>query len=253
MKFRTRKSFLLSPRHYLERMTRETNPEISEDEVRRLVDSMERERANDPLLPNDTLDRMPSQMMVSRMGANLEMGMYICHATGAFPYTNVKFRWDEILRARDKLDATAQIWSPLTNAFQQLEFKFLNRVDSQFACSIRQDGRLEGLRSFLRKLWTTIGGQPDLSRSEALARDFRDELNQSFNEAKAEWDSIDRELMKWAVPTLGGALVTGHFSPVLALSGFAVAGVAELIQAEMKRKEFRKKVPMSVFIDLEKE
>jgi hypothetical protein len=28
--------------------------------------------------------------------------------------------------------------------------------------------------------------------------------------------------------------------------------LSELIQAEMKRREFRKKVPMSVFIDLEK-
>jgi hypothetical protein len=73
--------------------------------------------------------------------------MYICHATGAFPYMNVKFRWKEILGARQDLDATARVWSPLTNAFQKLDFKFLDHVDSKFACSIRQDGRLEGLRS----------------------------------------------------------------------------------------------------------
>ncbi len=35
-------------------------------------------------------------------------------------------------------------------------------------------------------------------------------------------------------------------------TGFAVAGIGEIIQAELKRREFRKKVPMSVFIDLEK-
>jgi hypothetical protein len=32
-----------------------------------------------------------------------------------------------------------------------------------------------------------------------------------------------------------------------------VAGLGEIIQAEMKRREFRKKVPMSVFIDLERQ
>ena len=37
-----------------------------------------------------------------------------------------------------------------------------------------------------RKLWVTLGGEPDPSRSEALARDFCDELTQAFNEAKAE-------------------------------------------------------------------
>lgn len=247
----------MSPRSYLERITKETNPGISDEEVRTVVDSIETERANHPLLPNQTLDKMPGQMTVGRMGANLEMGMYICHATGAFPYTNVKFRWKEILGARQALDTTAQVWSPLTNAFQQLDFKFLDHVDSKFACSIRQDGRLEGLRSYLRKLWNAVGGNPDPASSETLARDFRDELTHSFNEAKSEWDSIDRDLLRWGIPKFGTAaaasgLVTGHFSPAFAASGFVVAGLSEIVQAEMKRREFRKRVPMSVFIDLER-
>ncbi len=142
--------------------------------------------------------------------------------------------------------------SPPRDAFQQLKFKFLDKVDSKFACSIRQEGRLEGFRSFMRHLWNTVGGEPDPSRSEVLARDFRDELTQAFNNAQADWDAIDRELLKWAVPTLGGAIATGAFSLALPVAGFAVAGVGEIIQAEMKRREFRRKVPMSVFIDLER-
>jgi len=251
MKQRTGNSLLLMPREYVERKARQFNPGLSDAEVGKLVDYMEQRRADDPLLPNETLDRMPGQMMATRMGANLEMGLYICQMTGAFPYTNVKFRWKEILDARQELDPTAQIWSPLTNAFQQLTFKFLDKVDSKFACSIRQDGRLEGFRSYLRRLWGTVGGNPDPSKSEDLARDFRDELTQAFNGAKAEWDAIDRELLKWAVPTLGGAMATGIFSPALAAGGFAVAGLGEIIQAEMRRREFRKKIPMSVFIDLD--
>jgi len=47
-------------------------------------------------------------------------------------------------------------------------------------------------------------------------------------------------------------LAAGLLSPVLAGGGFAVAGLGEIIQAEMKRREFRKKVSMSVFIDLER-
>ena len=96
------------------------------------------------------------------------------------------------------------------------------------------------------------GGDSDPLKSESVARDFRDELSQAFNEAKGEWASIDRELLKWGVPTLGGALASGIFSLALPVSGFVVAGISEIVQAEMKRREFRKKVPMSVFIDLEK-
>jgi hypothetical protein len=251
MKARTRRTFLCSPREYLERMTREANPGISDEDVQKLLDEVERDRAADPLLLNDTLDRMPAQNMVTSLGANLEMGLYICQATGSFPYTNVKFRWREILAAKQDLDATAQTWSPLTNAFQQLTFKFLGKVDSGFACTLRKEGRLEGFRAYLRKLWTTVGGEVDLAKAEPLARDFRDELTQAYSEAQAEWGAIDRDLLKWAVPAFGGALVSGVFSPVIA-GGLAVAGLNEIIQAEMKKREFRKKVPMSVFIDLER-
>jgi hypothetical protein len=252
IKERTRRSLLLTPRNYLERMVRETSPGISDEEIRSFLEDIERDRANDPLLPNDTLDRMPGQMMIANMGTNLEMGMYICQATGAFPYTNVRFRWKEILSAKQNLDATAQVWSPLTNAFQQLRFKFLDNIDSKFACSIRQEGRLEGFRSYMRRLWGTVGGEPDPSKSEALARDFQDELAGAFKQAQSEWDAIDRDLAKWATRTLAGAMAAGVLSPVLAAGGFAVAGLGEIIQAEMKRREFRKKVPMSVFIDLER-
>jgi hypothetical protein len=232
-------------------VTRETNPGISNQDVQEVLDDTERERASDPLLLNETIDQIPTQNMVSSMGANLEMGLYICQATGSFPYTNVRFRWKEILAARQDLDATAQTWSPLTNAFQQLTFKFLDNVDTDFACTLRKEGRLEGFRSFLRKLWSTVGGELDLAKAELLAREFRDELSQEYNKAQAEWSAIDRDLLKWAMPTVAGALATGIFSPAIC-GGLAVAGIGEIIQAEMKRREFRKKVPMSIFIDLER-
>jgi hypothetical protein len=113
--------------------------------------------------------------------------------------------------------------------------------------------------SYLRNVWNTVGGEPDPAKSEELARDFRDELTQAFSEAQSDWSVIDRELMKWGIPTMAGgfasglatAVATGHMSLDLPGAGFVIAGVSELVQAAMKRRAFRKKVPMSVFIDLE--
>ena len=79
-----------------------------------------------------------------------------------------------------------------------------------------------------------------------------DELTQAFSQAQCKWDAIDRELLKWAVPTFAGAMATGASSLALPAAGFAVAGIGEIIQAEKKRREFRRKVPLSVFIDLER-
>jgi len=252
MKQRMKRLFLTYPRNYVERKIRERHPHASDDEVRKVADFMEAERARDPFLTGETIDKMPTQMMAMRTGANLEMGMYICQAMGAFPYTNMRFRWNEILGTRKQFDPTMEIWSPLTNAFQQLQFKFLDKVSPEFAYSMRQDGRLEGFRSYLRKIWKAVDGQPDPSKAQSLARDFKDELTQSYNEAKAEWNKIDVDLLKWATPTAAGGLAAGLLSLGLPAAGFAVAGVGELIQARIKRANFRRSVPMSVFIDIER-
>ena len=131
-----------------------------------------------------------------------------------------------------------------------MEPKFLNNVDSGFACSLRRDGRLEGMRALLRRLWSTVGGTPDINRAESLARDFGDELTDEYHKAEAEWAQIDRDLLKQFGATVAGGLVAGAFSPHIPTLGFAVAGVMELLNARMKRREFRKKIPMSVFVDL---
>ncbi len=255
---KTQDTFYLSPPEYIARMAREANPGITDDEVTKLLAYVEKRRKEDPLLPNQTLDKMPGQMTAHRMGANLEMGLFLCQTVGAFPYTNVRFRWNEILKAGDQLSQSAQVWTPLTRAFGDLDFKFLNNVDSQFAVNIREEGRLSNFRSYLRRLWQTVNGDTDISRSEMLARDFRDELAGEYAKAQAEWSAIDRDLMKWAVPAIGGALaaagglITGHLNVAIPGAGFVGKGVNELIQAHMKRAEFRKKTALSVFIDLEK-
>jgi hypothetical protein len=252
-----RRQFFLSPPDHLARMARKTIPGISDQEVEWMLKYAAEVRKNDPLLVNDTLDKMPGQMTMAKTGANLEMGLYICQNIGAFPYTNLSFRWKEILSVGKELDPVAQVWSPLTKAFQTLDFKFLNNVDSHFAVEMRNEGRLASFRAYLRKLWKTIDGDIDPGKAEKCALDFKDELTAEYDRAKADWNSIDRDLMKWAIPAIAGlmgsvgAIATGHLGLAVPTGGFAIQGVNELIQAQKKRAEFRLKTPMSVLIDLE--
>jgi len=71
------------------------------------------------------------------------------------------------------------------------------------------------------------------------------------------YDRIDTDLVKWGGVSItgaglsaAGAIVSGHFSfvpPILAAAGL---GMFKLVEAHRRRKEFRGKLPMSVFIDL---
>jgi hypothetical protein len=240
------------PKEHLAHKVREVHPGIPEHEVAEVLKYMERVRQEDPLALEQPIEQAGSQMTALRTGVNLEMGMYLAQVTGAFPYTNFRSRWKEILSVTDRLPDTAQVWSPLTRAFQEQHFKFLDNVDSGFACALRKDGRLEGFRAFLRRMWIEVGGNPDPSKAETLARDFGDELTDEYHKAEAEWNEIDRSLLKQFGATVAGGIVTGAFVPHISAAGIAIAGVLELVNARMKRGEFRKKVPMSVFIDLSK-
>jgi hypothetical protein len=254
-----RKLLACSP-EYIERKYREMHPGATEKEVALLVKGVEEERKRDPFLMEGTMDKLPGQFMAMRSGASLEMGLYICQAIGAFPYTNFRYRWNEILSAREGFDPTMETWTPLTKAFQSLDFKFLDRVDAKFAFEMRKEERLGGFRSYLRKVWNTIEGSPDPAKAEGLARDFSDELTQSYQDAKKEWSEIDIDLLKWVggggiVAGAGvavSALTTGGLSLALPATGFVLNSVSQLVQSTMKRRNFRKTVPMSAFIDLER-
>jgi hypothetical protein len=246
------RAILMAPDEYIARMAREATPGISDEDVGKVLEYFQELKKADPLALDQKFDQTGPQLQVMRTGVNLEMGMYLSQMIGAFPYTNLRIRWREILSVSDELAEDAQVWSPLTHAFQALDFKFLDNVDPGFACSLRKDGRLEGFRTFLRHLWTEIGGQPDPAKAQSLARDFRDELRGEHEKAIAEWTAIDRDLLKQFGATVVGGIVGGAFSLQLPLFGVAVAGVAELINARLKRGEFRRRVPMSVFIDLSK-
>jgi hypothetical protein len=246
---------LMMPEQYLSRKVREAVPGISDEDVRNTLEHLHGMRRADPLALDQKIEDVGAQTMVTRTGANLELGMYLCHMTGAFPYTNLKVRWREILSVSKELPEDAQVWSPLTHAFQQLDFKFLNQVDPSFAYSLRGDGRLESFRVFLRRLWKEVGGEPDANKAQGLARDFGDELTAEYQKAVADWEEIDQSLLKqFGTTLLGGAsaIVTGALNFQIPLAGVAMAGVLELLNSRLKRRGFRKKVPMSVLIDLSK-
>jgi hypothetical protein len=234
-----------SPDEYLESMAKQAIPGITESEMKTLLAEITERRSRDPLGLVEQKKGAGSEIIAFRTGANLELGLFICQATGAFPYTNLRFRWRELLSVSRELPGEGNVWTPLTRAFQGLEFKFLNQVDHKFAVSLHEDGRLEQFRSFLRRIWQSIPSI-ETAKIESTVRQFSDELKDEYRKAQAEWSRIDQELLKW----VGAGLITGQMIAGIPAAGFAISGVVALLNAHMKRRAFMQRVPMSVFINL---
>lgn len=248
-----KRDFLRLPEDALTTRLKKWMPKITQREIEEMLKYIDKYKKKDPLFLNQPIKRKESQLLITRTGVNLEMGLYIAQITGAYLYTDLSIRWKEILSTANRLPAGGDVWSPLTHAFQKLQFKFLNSVDPDFACSLKKDGRLESFRVFLRKIWMHIEGSPDLSEADKLARDFSDELKDEYNKGEVEWREIDKKLVKWTTGTGGiAAILTGGMSWEIPAAGFCIAAIGELLAARMERTRFKKTMPMSAFLDLQR-
>lgn len=148
------------PRPYLRRRLSEWNAEmdkkLDDARIEDLIDSMMDQARRDPLALDQPITD-EGELGIWTTGANLEMGLYIAQLTGAFLFTNMRSRWSEILSVVTNLPESGEVWSPLTRAFQALDFKFLDGVSLKFAYDLRNADRLEPLRHVLRKIWTGVG------------------------------------------------------------------------------------------------
>ena len=239
------------PAHRLFQLAEEaTGTVLTEDQKGVLLRHVRQKLREDPLAYEQALTN-DGQLNVFRSGANLETALIILNQTGAFPYTAMRTRWDELMSVRDQMSMTARLWSPLTRAFQALEFRFLDNVNVEFAEQIRQDGRLETFRALLRRVGNGAESIDDEGAINSYVRDVTGELSSEYQKARAEWNKIDEGFFRWAVPGIGAGMVTGHLWPDI--SAFALGAgnvISQLLLRYMRQRQFRRMNPMSVFIDL---
>jgi hypothetical protein len=143
--------------------------------------------------------------------------------------------------------------SALAEAFQKLEFYFLNDVSLDFALQIRKENRLAGFRTYLRNFWNKVRTE-SLSEDQRLAaiQEFRDGLDAQYQEFKAEFHEIEKAIkskLSLAGMTGAGALVSG--SMTLAL-GLASLGFAAAAWGDEAKKQTKHAQPLSIFLDLER-
>ena len=145
-----------------------------------------------------------------------------------------------------------EAWSPFAKAIQETSFRYLDDVSLDDALTLRKDGRLEDLRSFMRRIWGQACDTESFGRVNA--QHFADELSSEVRKADEEWKQIDRDLLKnggavgagraAAVPMIGSG--QGEFLAAAAL----IAGLPLLAASAWQRRGFADKFPAAFFLRL---
>ncbi len=258
MKKRLSYGLFCAPEDYKRRIIKESQPNLTEKEIKSVLKHMKKTVENNPFMIDEPLAESSGQIEIFSFGANLEMAMYISYLTGAYLYTDWKPKWKELLSLQ-KSSENSTLWTPLANAFQNLDFKFFNNVSTEFACSLRNDGRLESFRIFLRKMWNEVSKvESEISNPSTIVRNFTDELKEEFKKAQVDWGEIDKKLLSnlsvgTVATSMAGSIVTGGLNWQIPAGGFALSAIGNLLLSRYDRHRFRVKCPLSVLIDLKGE
>jgi hypothetical protein len=222
-----RRALFALPEERLFAALEKTGLQLTDERKRQLLIYARQQSCSDPVAWERPVaeNLQEGQMLFVRGGVNLETALLICDVTGAYPYTNMFTRWREIVEAREQMSETARVWSPLTKAFQDLDFRFLNYV-----AEIK-----------------------DFFLLDSYVRDCNDRLKNEYRKAQADWLKIEESFVKWmgAGASVAAGFITGHLVPdVASLSAVTLNTLGQLSRRYFKREQFRKSNPMSVFIDL---
>jgi len=198
------------------------------------------------------------RMDVFGSGMNLLDAEWFAEITGSHLVTDRRTVWNEILadeqdgqQKKEQPEKLKQSMSALAEAFQKLEFYFLNDVPLDFALQIRNENRLVGFRTYLRDFWNKIRRE-DQTEDQRLTtiQEFRDNLDAQYQQFKKEFDEVRKAVMsKIAVAGASGAgaILTGQ----LDLGVFSL-GVLVAAYSDEAKKQTKHAQALSVFLDLER-
>jgi hypothetical protein len=154
-------------------------------------------------------------MDVIGSGMNLLDAEWFAETTGSHLVTDRRTIWNEILAGNSdgnyQSEKLNQSLSALAEAFQKLEFYFLNDVPLSSVLQLRKENRLVGFRKYLREFWNTIrsDGQTEDERLASI-REFRDGLDAEYQQFKREFDEIRKSII--SKMTVGGLPCTCIYS-----------------------------------------
>lgn len=197
------------------------------------------------------------RMDVFGSGMNLMDAEWFAEITGSHLVTDRRTVWNEILaeeygqQKKEQSEKLKQSMSALAEAFQKLEFYFLNDVPLDFALKIRNENRLVGFRTYLRDFWNKIRRE-DQSEDQRLTtiQEFSDGLDAQYQQFKSEFEEVRKAVMsKIAVAGASGAgaILTGQ----LGLGIFSL-GVLVAAYSDEAKKQTKYAQALSVFLDLER-
>jgi len=246
---------MMAPDEILRRMHAEANIPKGRMSAEEFIAVIEGLRASDPnFLEPLTMGDTDGQIRAFSTGANYDIAAMTSSLSGSYLVTDLYARWKEIEFDREHSTTHTNVWSPLAKAFQDVKWKCLDGLTLDHALVFRQEGRLEGMRTFLRRIWKAVSTTLE-PYSDVNAYLLGEELKGQAALAEEEWKGIHRQLLHRFGAQVAGEAITA--APLIASGHGGLVAAATLVstgstvlETWYKRKGFPRKHPAAFFLRL---
>lgn len=250
--------FISQRNEHILKVAKEADPNLTDKELEELIKQVEEKRKTHPFyvpLVDENNKPSRSSLLVFSSGTNYEMAKIISSITNSSFITDLPSRWKEIEFDHKSLNIEQNDWSSFIKAFQNLEFKFFDKIDLDFVLKVRKENKLENLRSFLSRLWRNSVSENKYS--DENIKILKEELEHHFREAESEWKEINNDLIKWIRNEILGVGATApslisQGQSYLLFGSVLISGITTAIVDWSKRHNFKLKYPTSFMLDLKR-
>jgi hypothetical protein len=220
------------------------------------IEEIRDQRERDPNFLEPMSATSGGQLLMMSTGTSYPCAKLTASMTGSYLFTDITSKWKEMELDREAHSAENRVWAPFAKALQDADLRYLNSLSPEHALRLRDEGRLESLRAFLRRVWKAAS--IDQCFDDANAVLLAEELGEEVRKAREEWKKIDQDLIKLVKgEAVGGLLAAG---PLLAAghalflaAAVGVAGIGTLAGSTLRRRSFQDRFPAAFFMKIESE
>ena len=200
------------PEDALRGLVRRTSPELGPGQVAQFVAYMREQRKQDPLA---LLQHLPpgeeGAQLQTVKGFNLEVALFLAQFTGSVVYTDVELHWQHLHQHTTAATASKEPshWQPVIDSMQKLPFRVEGSPQAGF--QLRLSGKLDSVRTTLRRVRNSVCLQDEKPVSKKTAKELARELDEAKKDLRKDWrrnnashlDSSYQGNLELSIPTRG--------------------------------------------------
>lgn len=246
------KSILNLPHEILENKLKEVLSDASEEEIKKALIYIEKQRLADPLVPIQPLDiNNGGRLHIFRMSGTHEMALYLAQVTGSFVYTDVKHCWNEynISELRRPEEEIVNNWDPLVKALNEFNLIMYIDPDPRFWPEIKERGYLAEFINLYRNILQSVRTMSKPEDIKVKAGQYVEQLKKIDLEKIFKKIEIDYR-KKFKIDGSMNRKIKLPASYFIPINGIGSNTVTQILLTHGINTSYWKSVPFGVYLNL---